>query len=144
MALIFEFTTQCPKWKNQVISLNNVGKWLRFQGSKIKNEYKEMLKEWHIPTPDFEHSSLYIEFHLTRHNGRVLDSDGLGFIIKYTIDAIKETANDDGLRWMTDDDQITYLVKPAVLDRDLLETEITVKVFDKYEPFMAQDKHEQQ
>ena len=133
MTLLFDFTAPAPKYKNQVISLNNVSKWLRFHGSKIKNEYKDTLKEWYIPSPTKEHEALYIEFHLHRHNKRVLDSDALGFIIKYTIDAIKDTENDEGIKWLKDDDQITYLVVPATLNRELLETEIQVKVFDKYD-----------
>lgn len=138
--LLFEFHTPLPKYKEQVISLNNINKWYRFQSSKIKNEYKELLKDWYIPTPDNTYEALYIEFHLYRHNKRTLDSDNLGFIIKWTIDAIKEinwkidttgkkpkTIKNPG--WMIDDDNITYLVKPAILNTDLEETEIKVRVF---------------
>lgn len=132
MEPIFEFTTPLPKWKNQVVSLNNANKWLRYDQSKIKNEYKDMLKDWHIPTPDKQRKSMFIEFHLTRHNKRVLDSDALGYTIKWTIDAIKDTENEEGMKWLFDDDQITYLVHPAKLDRELLETEITVRVFERY------------
>jgi hypothetical protein len=119
-------------YKNQVISLNNIPKWYRFHQSKIKNEYKDMLKEWYIPTPKKEYTSLYIEFHLFRHNKRVLDSDNLGFIIKWTLDSIKETENiEKKIKWLTDDDQIQYMVVPAILNRDLKDTSITVKVFER-------------
>lgn len=140
MKPLFEFTASAPKWKEQVISLNNIDKWHRFHKSKLKNEFKNMLQEWHIPKPDAMYESLYIEFHLFRHNGRTLDSDNLGIIIKWTIDAIKEINWEwdySGKKpkpikhpgWMKDDDKIEYNVKPAVLNRELLETEITVKVF---------------
>ena len=132
MNLLFEFNTPCPKYKEQVISLNNVSKWLRFHQSKIKNTYKQQLKEWYIPTPNTRYKKLYVEFHLFRHNKRVLDADNLGFIIKWTLDAIKETENPKlKITWLEDDDQIRYLVEPAILDRELLETEIKVKVFEK-------------
>jgi len=129
---LFEFKVPCPKYQQTVISLNNVSKWHRFHQSKIKNTYKDNLKDWYIPTPEKEYKSMYIEFHLMRHNKRVLDSDNLGFIIKWTLDAIKETRNEEkDINWLEDDDQITYLVKPAILDKELLETEIIVKVFEE-------------
>lgn len=120
--VLFEFQVAGPKYKNQVVSLNNVGKWIRYQSSPIKNTYKDMIKAWHIPTADVKYKELFIEFRLFRHNKRTLDSDNLGFIIKWTIDAIKE------LEWIEDDDQITYIVYPAVLDRELKDTEIKVVV----------------
>jgi len=121
---LFYFNTACPKYKEQVISLNNVAKWHRFHSSKIKNEYKNNLKDFYIPEAINKYKSLEIHFQLYRHNKRTLDSDNLGFIIKWTIDAIKE------LNWVEDDDEITYKVNPAILNRDLLETEIEVKVFN--------------
>jgi hypothetical protein len=118
-----------------------VSKWLRFHSSKIKNEYKNNLKEWYIPTPEKTFDKLLIEFHLYRHNKRTLDTDNLGFIIKWTIDAIKEinwseewVGNKVNITkkegWMKDDDNVEYNVKPAILDKKLLETVITVKVFN--------------
>jgi len=124
MKTLFEFQVAGPKYKNQVISLNNVAKWLRFQGSIIKNIYKDSLKTWHIPNAADKKEKLFIEFHLYRHNKRTLDSDNLGFIIKWTIDAIKES------NWLIDDDKITYIVYPAILDRNLEDTEIKVIVKD--------------
>jgi hypothetical protein len=125
MKLLFEFTTACPKYKNKVISLNNVGEWIRYSSSKIKNEYKDILKEWNIPTATKQYEKLHFEFHLYRHNKRILDSDALGFIVKWTIDAVKES------EWLIDDNQVSYLVEPAILNRDLVETEILVKVYEK-------------
>jgi Holliday junction resolvase RusA-like endonuclease len=124
--LLFEFQVAAPKFKNQVISLNNVGKWHRFNSSSIKNLYKDNIKVWNIPEPEDKLESVYIEFHLFRHNKRTLDSDNLGFIIKWTIDAIKEK------EWLIDDDKVTYIVFPAILDRELIDTEIKVKVYNEY------------
>jgi len=134
---LFQFQTPCPKYKEQVISLNNISKWHRFHSSKIKNEFKDLLKEWYIPTPEKQYESIYVEFMLYRHNKRTLDSDNLGFQIKWIIDAIKETENEDILdnkskpiTWIIDDDKVKYSVEPAILDRDLLETELKVVVYE--------------
>jgi len=145
--ILFEINSPCPKWigtkkakkdgktirrkVEEIISLNNINDWYRFNSSRIKNEYKNLLKEWYIPKATKKHKSLFIEFHLFRHNKKTLDSDNLGFIIKWTIDAIKES------NWMEDDDQITYIVFPAILNRELKDTEIKVIIKDKfdYEPY---------
>jgi hypothetical protein len=121
---IFRFTTAGAKFKDTIVSLNNISKWHRFKASEIKNFYKESISVWQIPDVTKEYKKLFIEFHLLRHNKRVLDSDNLGFIIKWTIDAIKEKG------WVEDDDQITYIVFPAILDRKLNDTSIEIVVRD--------------
>jgi hypothetical protein len=127
---LFEFNVPCPKYKEQVVSLNNFSKWYRFKGSTIKNTYIELLHEWCIPEPEETLDEILVEYHLYRHNKRVLDADNLGFIIKWTNDAIKNKKNElKNLTFLTDDDQVHYYVKPAVLNRELLETEIKVKVY---------------
>jgi len=68
---------------------------------------------------------MFICFSIYRHNRRIFDSDALGFIVKWTIDAIKESG------WLVDDNQVTYIVHPSVLNLDLIETEIKVEVYEK-------------
>lgn len=130
--LIFSFHAACPKYQNKVISLNksDISKWVKWQEAVIKNEYKDNLKEWHIPDPEDgrELTNAWLEFRLFRHTGRKFDSDNLGFIIKWTIDAIKE------MGWLKDDDQIIYTVFPSVVDKTLAETEIKVSMFYEYSP----------
>lgn len=122
---LLNFNIACPKYRKQVISLNNVGKWLRFHQSKIKNEYKQNLKDFCItPPPAIKYKKLFITFRIYRNNKRILDSDAIGFIVKWTIDAIKEVG------WLVDDDQITYIVFPSILNKDLVESEINVSVFE--------------
>jgi Holliday junction resolvase RusA-like endonuclease len=120
---IFEFNVAAPKYQKQVVSLNNVNKWLRWHKSKISNDYKNMISDWHIPEPTSEFKDILIEFKLYRHNGRVLDADNIGFIVKWTIDAIKEKG------WLEDDNQVIFTVYPSIMDRELNETEIKVTAF---------------
>jgi len=125
---LFSFNTPCPTYSNKVVSLNNVGKWLRYHKSKISNTYKDNLKDLFIPEASVKLKSAWIVFKLYRHNKRVLDSDNLGFIIKWTIDAIKEQG------WLIDDNQITYTVFPSVLDKELEETQVSVEFFESFDP----------
>jgi len=131
MKNLFKFSVACPKHnKEQVVSLNNINKWLRFKKSTISNEYKNLLNDWHIPTPNKKLKKAFIVFELYRHNKRILDSDNLGIIIKWTIDAIKNSG------WLVDDDQIFYTVVPSTLDLSLKETEITLIMFENIEDYI--------
>jgi len=122
---LLDFSIACPKYRKKVISLNNIPLWYRYQQSKIKNEYKQNLKDFCITTPDKKLTKMFICFSIYRHNRRIFDSDALGFIVKWTIDAIKESG------WLVDDNQVTYIVHPSVLNLDLIETEIKVEVYEK-------------
>lgn len=126
--LITSFNIPLPKGrgknKNKIASLNELPKWHWNDVSKVKKQYKDVISDWYIGDPNGEPlESMAIVFKLKRHNGRILDSDNIGFIIKWTIDAIKESG------WLVDDDQITYLVEPSVLDRELIESTIEVACY---------------
>lgn len=109
------------KNKNKIASLNELPKWHWSSVDKVKREYKSVISDWYIGSYEGEPlKSMTIVFKLQRHNNRILDSDNIGFIIKWTIDAIKESG------WLIDDDQITYLVEPSELKTDLIESMIEV------------------
>lgn len=126
---LISFNIPLPKGrgknKNKIASLNEIPKWHWSSVAKVKQEYKSIISDWYIGSYDGEPlSSMTIVFKIKRHNKKILDSDNIGFIIKWTIDAIKESG------WLTDDDQITYLVEPSVLDRDLIESLIEVSCYN--------------
>jgi len=123
---IFSFFTAGAKNKDKIISLNEVVRINHFQLPKIKNLFKENLKVWNIPdNVGKKYEKLFIEFHIFRHNKRVLDSDNLGAQVKWIIDAIKDKG------WLEkDDNQITYIVYPAILDRNKKDTTLQVIVRD--------------
>lgn len=125
---LFDFTIPLPKGKggkkNAIASINEVAKWHWNMVSKVKTEYKDLIKQWYLEeNSGNKYRTMLIVFKLKRHNRRILDSDNLGFIIKWTIDAIKEQ------QWLTDDDQVYYLVEPAVLNTDLIESSIEVECY---------------
>lgn len=123
MDAVLQFVVPVPKYKNQLASLNVVPKLHWAALSKIKNDYKQTLKSWFIDDASTSHSSMHIEFTLNRHNDRVLDSDNLGYVIKWTIDAIKEVG------WLIDDDNITYSVTRSLVNKELKETSLGVRCF---------------
>lgn len=125
---IMMFNIPLPKGrgknKNKVASLNQVPKWHWSDVARVKQEFKEIIADWYISSNHGEPlKSMTIVFELFRHDNRIFDSDNLGFIIKWTIDTIKESG------WLIDDDQITYLVRPSVLDRSLIESSVRVSCY---------------
>lgn len=125
---ILQFSVPLPKGrgknKNKIASLNEIPKWHWKTVSDVKNGFKDLLKEWYIGSTDLEPlPKMTIVFKLYRHNNRMLDSDNLGFIIKWTIDSIKES------NWLIDDDQICYTVEPSVLNKELIETSMQVSCY---------------
>jgi hypothetical protein len=126
--LLTEFNIPLPrgkgKNKNKIASLNELPKWHWSAINKVKTEYKDIIKQWYLfewkeePLKD-----MTIVFKLYRHNHKILDSDNIGFIIKWTIDAIKESG------WLVDDDQITYLVLPSTHNSELIESTIKVQCY---------------
>jgi hypothetical protein len=125
---ILDFNVALPKGsgknKNKIASLNEVLKWHWKSTTECKNGYKDLLKNWYLSkSTEDKYEKMSIVFELHRHNNRMLDSDNIGLIIKWTIDAIKE------LDYLIDDDQITYMVIPSKLNRDVVETQINVKCY---------------
>jgi hypothetical protein len=120
---LFDFTIECPMHFGEIVSLNNVNKWYRYQVSNIKNRFQDELKEWCIPEATEKRESLFLVFEVLRQNKRKFDSDAIGFHIKWIIDAIKKD-------WLIDDDQIFYLVIPSKVENELNEASLKVSVFD--------------
>jgi len=135
---LLNFTVACPKYTgvvkqtktgkistvNTVISLNNVNKWYRYKLKKIVEEYKENLTNWFIPKSKLKLTSAFIEINLYRENKRKFDADNLGYIVKWTIDTIKEQG------WLKDDDQVTILLTPSIYKEDIVETSIEVSLYE--------------
>ena len=124
---LFEIVIPVAKYKSkgkmQVISLNNISKWGRFGKTKIKNEYKDLLKEFFIPTNQKEpYKKLNITFHILRENRRKFDADNIVFNIKWFIDSLTET------KWLIDDDKVTFTVVPAEYVENLTEMQLKVVV----------------
>lgn len=125
---ISSFSLPLPKGrgknKNKIATLNEVPKWHWSSVSKVKNDYKDLIKDWYLEDWNKEPlGSMTVVFSIERHNKRILDSDNIGFIIKWVLDAIKETGT------LVDDDQITYTVNPSIVVEGLVESQIKVECY---------------
>lgn len=121
--MIIPFPYWESKGKKQLISLNNTTRWYRYSHTKIKNGYKDLLKEFFIPDPKRQYSSLIIEYQVLRHNKRRVDAMNIiAFSDKWFLDSLVETG------WLSDDDYCFHIIKPAVYTKDLVETQLRVTV----------------
>ena len=123
---LFSIIAPLAKWsskgKEQLITLNNTSRWHKFSHAKIKNQYKELLKDYYFPEPKDKYETLHIEYQVLRHNKRRLDADGLSWSYKWA----KDTLVDIG--WLYDDDKVHYCVVPAKFKEGLTETQIKITV----------------
>jgi hypothetical protein len=129
MKQILEFTIPFPKIpagkrKGQLVTLNSAPYWYRYQKTKIKNGVKTRLTDWLVPKYNGEpHREGRIEFRLYRPSKKRLDADAGSFVNKWIIDTIVEQG------YFVDDDRITLVLHPVVIEEDRVETDIEVKVF---------------
>ncbi len=124
------FSVQIPlaKWKTkkteQICSLNNTGRWIKFGITKIKNEYKDILRDFYIPDAEHTYDTCLITYKILRHNKRKVDADGITpWSGKWFQDSLVDTNH------LSDDDKVYYAVAPAEYTENLIETQLEVTVF---------------
>jgi len=130
---LFEITIPMAKFKRkgkeQLVTLNNTSKWFRYGVTKIKNEYKNLLKEFFISSnPNPPYKELIITYRILRDSKRKLDSDNIIWNIKWFTDVLTET------NWLVDDDKVTFTIFPTEYVKDTKETSIKVTVKTKTAP----------
>jgi Holliday junction resolvase RusA-like endonuclease len=128
MKKLIEFTCPFPKigsgkYKNQLCTLNNIPKFFRYQKTKIKNDFKDSLKGWSVPRVEHSHETGLIEFELYRPTKLRLDADAGALIYKWIMDLLVEEG------YYKDDDKITLVLKPVVIDKERTETQIKVTAY---------------
>ena len=110
--------------KNQIITLNNIGKIHWSILSKAKRQFKEMLKTWILDENQGEKfKSLKIEVTIIRHNKRKIDADNPIIAYKWTMDMLTE------LGWAEDDCRNTLILNPSKYDPERNETLMDLKVW---------------
>lgn len=126
--MILELTFSPPKIgvgksKNQYATNNNIPTWYRFQKTKIKNAFKESLREWYVPATNHKFDRATITFQILRDSSRKIDADAFGVsAYKWFIDLLVEQG------WLKDDDKVRVIQEPVVLNASSNETQIFCKV----------------
>jgi len=125
---ILEFTCALPKigvgkHKNEYVLMNNASVWLRFYKPKIMSAFKERITSWSIPISTLKSKSGRIEYQLYRPNKKRLDSDAPSYVYKWIMDTLVD------LGYFIDDNDITLVLKPVIVEKDRVETEVRVTVY---------------
>ncbi len=126
MKKLFSFKVPLPKHhrkkKSDVIcTLNNISTWKRSE-TKIKKEYKDLLRDLYIPEPDEMYESLIIDYRILRHNKRRLDKDNVIFSEKWLSDLLEDMG-------YVDDDKVNCIrAFPTIVDMSLPETMIEFRL----------------
>ena len=112
------------KVTEQLCTLNNASRWVRFGKAEIKAKYKQLLREFFIPEPEGEPlNSITLEFSLLRHNRKKVDVDNLIYNQKFILDLLQD------MKWISDDDQVTLVLKPSVYIETLSETQFQLRAY---------------
>lgn len=132
--LLFQTVIPLPKFKSkskktgivteQICTLNNHSRWIRWGKTEIKNNYKELLKDFFIPEPEEEpFRKLLLRYTVLRHNKRRIDAMNTMFADKWCLDLMVEMGH------LTDDDQCTHIIHPAVYVDNITETMLKLEVY---------------
>ena len=110
------------RYSEVLCTLNNVGRWIKFRVTDIKNEYKSGLKEYYIPEPDAVYDSLTIDYRIIRHTNRTVDKDNIIFALKWLADTLEE------LGYVKNDKVVNFKSFDTIVDTRNPETMFEVRV----------------
>lgn len=123
--MVIPFPYWESKGKKQIASLNNLSRWYRHNHTKIKNGYKDLLRDFYVPEPNQIYNSLLFKYEIQRHNNRRADSMNLVPLAdKWLVDLMVD------IGWMKDDDKCYHMISPAVYKKGIVETQLRVQVFE--------------
>lgn len=113
-----------PRYSEVLCTLNNVASWIRYSKTKIKNDYKDDLKEYFLPEPEKIYDSLTIEYRIVRDSEKTLDKDNIVFALKWLADSLQE------IGYIKDDKVVNFKSYDTTVNKALPETMYEVRVMD--------------
>lgn len=127
MVIEFTFTPEkigIGKHKEKLALINTMQFFYRYGFTRIKNSFKNRMKEWYVPLydgPPFTEAKF--EYTILRHNNRNIDSDSIaGLYTKWLQDVFVEQ------EYLVDDNRTTVVLNPAQMNTEHMETRIYVKI----------------
>ena len=112
------------RFSEVLCTLNNVSSWIRWGKAKIKNDYKDHLKEYFIPEPEKLYESFTIHYRLLRPTKAKLDKDNVVFGLKWLADTMEE------LGYVKDDKVVNFKSFDTLHDSSLSETMFEVRIVE--------------
>ena len=110
---------------DEVASTNNLSKWWQQSKTRIKNDFKNIVKEWYLPEWDNNYfRRAEVHFTILRTNYRKMDADSLGpSTYKWALDCLTEQG------YIIDDDQCKVVLNPTLLGQSgNVETMVRMQV----------------
>ena len=116
----FDITVMFPpamlnrKKKESILCLtNNISLWWKHSKTRIKNEFKDILKQWYLPEwQDNPYERAEIHFTVLRANGKKLDADSMApSTFKWSMDTLVEQG------YLVDDDKVKLVLHPTRLNQ---------------------------
>ena len=112
------------KHKDKLALMNTHHLWGPWYGTKIKNEFKDQLREWYLPIYD-DNPFLQATVHFTilRNNNLRIDADSMSFVNKWFMDTLTEQ------NYLVDDDKCRIVLEPPIMGlKSEVETQMQVQI----------------
>jgi hypothetical protein len=103
-------------------TLNNVTQWIRYSKTKIKNDYKDLLKDFFIPEPEKQYNALNIQYRIIRDTKRNLDKDNVVFALKWISDTLED------LGYVKNDNVVNFESYDTLYDKQASETMLEIRI----------------
>jgi hypothetical protein len=108
------------RYKNQYATVNTLPYWYRYQKTKIKNSFKEMLRNWYFPESEITYDFAEITFKIIKPTKIRQDPDAFGAsAYKWAIDTLVEQ------KYIIDDMNIRIILEPTELGNKKI-SELTI------------------
>jgi len=111
-------------YKEVLVTLNNTSQWIRYSQTKIKNEYKQILREFYFPEPEKEYEKLTIDYRIIRNSRRTLDKDNVVWALKWIADTLEE------IGYIKNDQNVNFRSFDTILDKSSSETLLEIRVLE--------------
>jgi len=112
------------KYTEVLCTLNTISKWYRYSKTKIKNDYKTILKELSVPEPTMQYDSILIEYRIIRHTKQNIDKDNVVFALKWLSDLLEE------LGYIKNDNVVNFSSFDTTYDLSAEETMLEIRVIN--------------
>lgn len=120
-----EINIPIPMHKNRIMTINNWATVHWSAKSKIKNEFKSLLRDWFLDEDEELNKSCVFVWEPTYKDNRKRDSINLASVSKIIEDTIVE------IGCMPDDDETEHFFKTRKVDKNIVQHTLNLKIYTK-------------
>lgn len=110
--------------KNRLCTINEWARLNRFKKTRIKNNYKELIKSWFLDSKKYK-KELHFEWQPYYKDNRKRDAINIAPTIKIFEDCLKEIGSID------DDDMTSHYIKERIFDKNINDHILKLTIYER-------------